>query len=45
MAHRAYVTEVSINRQEVRLTMYQKARLKVELIPEFVQSYKGKTEK
>ena len=42
MAHRAYVTEVSINRQEVRLTMYQKARLKVELIPEFVQSYKGK---
>ncbi len=41
LAHRAYVTEVSINRQEVRLTMYQKARLKVELIPEFVKSYKG----
>ena len=41
LAHRAYVTEVSINRQEVRLTMYQKARLKVEKIPEFVQKYKG----
>lgn len=41
LAHRAYVTEVSINRQEVRLTMYQKARLKVEKIPEFVQRYKG----
>ncbi len=40
-AHMAYVTEVSINRQEVRLTMYAKARLKVELIPEFIASYKG----
>ena len=27
LAHRAYVTEVKINRQEIRMTMYQKARL------------------
>ena len=32
LAHQAYVTEVVINRQEVRLTMYQKA---------MVRSYKG----
>lgn len=41
LAHRAYVTEVVINRQEVRLTMYQKARLRVEKIPDLVRSYKG----
>ena len=41
LAHRAYVTDVVINRQEVRLTMYQKARLRVEKIPDLVRSYKG----
>ena len=41
LAHRAYVTEVVINRQEVRLTMYQKAKLQVEKIPDMVRSYKG----
>lgn len=41
LAYRAYVTEVVINRQEVRLTMYQKARLRVEKIPDLVRSYKG----
>ncbi|MCD7995516.1 MAG: transcription-repair coupling factor [Clostridia bacterium] len=41
LAHRAYVTEVVINRQEVRLTMYQKAKLQVEKIPDLVRSYKG----
>ena len=40
-AHRAYVTEVYINRQEVRLTMYPKAKLKVEGIPELVARYRG----
>lgn len=41
LAHRAYVTEVIINRQEVRLTMYQKARLQVEKLPELVGSFYG----
>ncbi|MCI6139819.1 transcription-repair coupling factor [Clostridium sp.] len=41
LAHRAYVTEVIINRQEVRLTMYQKARLQVEKLPELVSSFYG----
>ncbi len=27
LAHSAYVTEVNINSQEIRLTMYQKAKL------------------
>ena len=37
MAHRAYVTEVRINRQEIRLTMY--AKLNTAGIPELVASY------
>ena len=41
LAHQAYVTEVVINRQEVRLTMYQKAKLQVDKIPDMVRSYKG----
>ncbi len=40
-AHRAYVTEVKINRQEFRLVMYQKARLHTDKIPELVGNYKG----
>ena len=40
-AHRAYVTEVYINRQEARLTMYPKAKLQVEAIPELVAKYRG----
>ena len=35
------MTEVLVNRQEVRLTMYQKARLQVDRIADFVTSYKG----
>ena len=35
------MTEVFVNRQEIRLTMYQKAKLDVTRIPDFVQSYKG----
>ena len=30
-----------VNRQEVRLLMYQKARIQVDKIPELVQSFKG----
>ena len=41
LAHQAYVTEVVINRQDVRLTMYQKAKLQVDKIPDMVRSYKG----
>ena len=41
MAHKAYVTEVSINRQEARLTMFAKAKLDVEKIPELIAGYKG----
>lgn len=41
LAHRAFVTEVFVNRQEVRLTMYQKAELQVAAIPELIGKYKG----
>lgn len=41
VAHRSYVTEVCINRQEVRLTMYQKAKIQVDGIPKLVSMYKG----
>ncbi len=41
MAHRAYVTEVRINRQEIRLTMFREARLQVDKLPEFIEGYKG----
>lgn len=41
LAHNAFVTEVNINRQEVRLTMYQKAKIKVEGIPELIKEYRG----
>ncbi len=41
MAHRAYVTEVDINRQEVRLELYPKARLDVTGIPALVAEYKN----
>ncbi len=39
MGHKAYVTEVRINRQEIRLTMYQNARLDTVRIPDLVASY------
>ncbi len=41
MAHRAYVTEVDINRQEVRLELYPKARLDAAGIPALVSEYKN----
>ncbi len=41
LAHLAYVTEVNINRQEIRFRMYHKARLKVEGIPALVDEYRG----
>lgn len=41
LAHSAYVTEVYINRQEIRLTMYKNARLKVEGIPKLIEQYRG----
>ena len=41
MAHRAYVTEVDINRQEIRFEMYQKAKLDVSGIPALIGEYKN----
>ena len=40
-AHRAFVTEAFVNRQEVRLTMFPRAELKTEGIPELIGRYKG----
>ncbi len=42
MAHRAYVTEVDINRQEIRIAMFPKAKLDTTGIPAIVQSYGGR---
>ncbi len=41
MAHRAYVTEVNINRQELRLELYPKAKLDVTGIPGLIAEYKN----
>ena len=41
VAHQAYVTEVGINRQEVRISMFPKAKLNTEGIPALVAEYKG----
>ena len=42
IAHSAYVTEVSINRQEIRLSMYPKANINGAGIPPLVEAHKGK---
>lgn len=41
LAHQADVTEVNINSQEVRLTMYQRARLDVARIPSLLEQFQG----
>ena len=41
MAHKAYVTEVNVNRQEVKFTMYAKANLDVSGIPAIIEEYNG----
>ena len=41
LAHAAFVTEVNINSQEIRLTMYKDARLDARRLPELVESYCG----
>ena len=41
MAHRCYVTEVNINRQEVRLELFPKAKLDVAGIPALIAEYKS----
>lgn len=40
MAHRAYVTEVDINTQEIRIELYPKAKLDVTRIPALIAEYK-----
>lgn len=40
-AHRAYIIDVHINRQEVKLKLYKRARLNPEGLPELIDSYRG----
>ena len=40
MGHRAYVTEVDINTQEIRIELYPKAKLDVTGIPALIAEYK-----
>ncbi len=42
MGHKAYVTEMDINRQEIRLMMFPQARLDTLRIPALVQEYGGR---
>ena len=41
LAHRVYITEVKVNRQEVRMSMYANAKLNTAGIPEMIQKYGG----
>ena len=40
-AHRVYVTEISGNRQEVRISFYEQAPFNVEKLPELLKAYGG----
>ena len=41
MAHKVYVTELTINRQEARLTMFKNAKINTTQIPALVEKYRG----
>lgn len=41
MAHRAYVTELNINRQEVRIDLFPKAKLDIAGLPSLIAEYKN----
>ncbi|MBQ5868584.1 MAG: transcription-repair coupling factor, partial [Lachnospiraceae bacterium] len=41
MAHRCYVTELTINRQEVRIELFPKAKLDISGIPGLIAEYKN----
>ena len=41
LAHSAGVTEVNINRQEARITMFKQARIDVTGIPDLISRYRG----
>ena len=41
MAHKAGVTELDINRQEIKLYMYKKAKIRPDGIPAMIAQYKG----
>ena len=41
LAHSAYVTEVSGNKQEIRISMYPKANVTVEKIPDLISRYRN----
>ena len=39
LSHRAYVTEIKQTGQEIRITLYEKARLNAQGIPELLEQY------
>ena len=41
LAHQVYVTELGINRQEIRIAIFPKAKLNTEGIPALIAEYKG----
>lgn len=41
LGHQAFVTEININRQEIRMAMYSRARLKTSELPQFMAEYQG----
>lgn len=41
LAHQAFITEVNINKQEVRLTVLPKAALQADQIPAWIQKHNG----
>ncbi|MCR5374531.1 MAG: transcription-repair coupling factor [Lachnospiraceae bacterium] len=40
-AHKCYISDVKEKEADISLTMYEKARIKVEAIPEFLASFEG----
>ena len=41
LAHEVYVTEVNINRQEIRMTLYPRAKIRAEELPGLIAEYRG----
>ena len=42
MAHQAYVTEVSDKSGNIKITMYERAKIKVEEIPSLLEKFQGR---
>ena len=41
LAHSVFATEITGNKQEIKITMYKNAEIKVENIPQLLEKYKG----